>query len=355
MIRFLVASALLLASLQAHPLVILQYHHISTETPAATSTPPELFERHLAIIEESGFEVVDLETVATWLRTGETLPDKTVLITFDDSYPSIYEAAFPLLEQRGWPFVIFANTEPVDAARPGFLSWAQLREMAGHGAAIANHTHRHLHLVRRPGDTPAPAWRERVKREIQHAEARIEANTGHSHRVLAFPYGEFDGALLDLLEELGFLGMSQSSGAVARGEAPALPRFPMGGRYGEPGDFTLKLQALPLPVDELVVKDESGGRLPDSLLPASVTRPVIELRLADAALKPGLQCYATGQTAAVDKTVRGEWLRFQTDLPLPAGRSRYNCTARDAQTGRYHWYSVPFLRPGKDGSWPPEP
>jgi peptidoglycan/xylan/chitin deacetylase (PgdA/CDA1 family) len=351
----LAACALLSMVMQAQALVILQYHHISDSTPTATSTSPALFARHLDIIAQAGFTVVDLASVARLLRTDTALPDRTVLITFDDSYPSIYATAFPLLKARAWPFVIFANTEPVDSARPGFLSWAELEEMATNGAAIANHTHRHLHLVRRPEGTAAAPWREQVEREIRHAEARIHAQVGQMHRVLAFPYGEYDRDLLALLEDLDYLGMSQNSGAARRGQGLALPRFPLGGRYGEAEDFRLKLHALPLPVEELEILDEQERRLTDNLLPAGVSRPLVELRLADPTLATALQCYASGQTEAIEKTAHADRLRFQTGTPLPAGRSRYNCTARDAASGRYHWYSIPFLRRRDDGAWPREP
>lgn len=355
LIKLSAACLLCLLALPVQALVILQYHHIDDSTPAATSTSPVRFEEHLEIIADSGFRVMDLVSVAELLRQNQALPDKAVLITFDDSYSSIYETAFPLLKERGWPFVIFANTEPVDAGRPGFMTWPQLREMGDAGAAVANHSVHHPHLVRRPENIPADTWRARVQGEIRIAEARIYANTGQRHKVLAFPYGEYDAELLSLLEELGYLGMSQSSGAVARGEGLALPRFPLGGRYGEPGDFSLKLHALPLPLSRMQLLDGDGERLGDGLLPGSVTRPVLELKLQEAKLNDRLQCYATGQTKAVEKTPRGESLRFQTSTPLPAGRSRYNCTARHDETGRYHWLSVPFLRPNADGSWPPEP
>jgi peptidoglycan/xylan/chitin deacetylase (PgdA/CDA1 family) len=343
-------------SAPASALVILQYHHISADTPTVTSTSPALFREHLKIIEESGFEVVDLETVVKVMeRRRGAPPENAVLITFDDSYSSIYTTAYPLLKERGWPFVVFANTEPVDRARPGFMTWNQLKEMADNGAAIANHSVNHPHFVRRPADTDMQSWRAQAQREIQSAQARIKTNIGQDYKVLAFPYGEYDAALLDLLEALDFLGMSQVSGAVRPGDGLAMPRFPMGGRYGEPGDFRLKLKALPLPVDEVQLRDEDGRKLDDGLLPKSVTRPILEIRLNDASLNAGLQCYASGQVEPISRREEGKVLVFQADKALPAGRSRYNCTMRNAESGRYHWFSVAFLRPFADGSWPPEP
>lgn len=355
MSRALWLWTLLLCAARAESLVILQYHHVSDDTPPITSTSPALFNRHLEMIDESGFSVIDLAALTTLIRSGAPLPDKSVLITFDDSYRSIYTTAFPLLKARGWPFVIFANTEPVDAGRAGFLSWSELREMGEAGAAIANHTVGHPHLARRPDTRTAEDWQARIRAEITDAEASIRRHTGQSHRVLAFPYGEYEHNLQTLLEEMGYLGMSQSSGAATSGQALALPRFPMGGRYGQPADFALKLRALPMPTQAIRVLDDSGDLLTPPLLPATITQPVLELQLRDRALNASVQCYASGQDSALEKSVPGDWLRFQTTQPLPAGRSRYNCTARQAESGRYHWLSIPFLRPTPEGSWPPEP
>jgi hypothetical protein len=235
------------------------------------------------------------------------------------------------------------------------MTWAQLKEMADNGAAIANHSVRHPHFVRRPPDVDYGDWRSQARREIEQAEARILSNTGQRHKVLAFPYGEFDDSLLALLDDLGYLGMSQASGAVRRGEGLAMPRFPMGGSYGSPGDFALKLRALPMPIADFRLQAGDGGQLTPGLIAADVARPVLEIELENPGLHAGLQCYASGQTAAVSKIDSGKAIKFQADKPLPAGRSRYNCTLRDSASGRFYWFSVPFLRPHADGSFPPEP
>jgi len=345
--------AALLVAAPARALVILQYHHISDSTPPSTSTSPALFRQHLNLIAESGFDVVSLETVTERLRNDQPLPDKAVLITFDDSYASIHDTAFPLLKARGWPFVVFANTGPVGSGGD-FLSWEDYREMAAHGAAIANHSVRHTHFARRPGDVSERQWRQRMREELLDAERAIEREVGQSHRVLAFPYGEYDATVLAVMQELGFLGMSQASGAVRSEDALAMPRFPMGGRFGRVDNFMLKLRALPLPLASTTLATESGEVLVDGVLPRGGERPLLRLVLPSNALAQALQCYASGQLEPISREIAGNTVTVQADRPLPAGRSRYNCTARDPDSGRYHWYSRPFLRPNDKGHYPPE-
>ena len=339
----------------AQGLVILQYHHISEQTPAATSISPARFESHLELIASSGYQVLDLETVAALVRDGEAFPDKAVLITFDDSYDSIYTEARPRLQARGWPFVVFANTEPVDLGLAGFLSWQQLAELIAAGAAIANHGVTHPHMIRHePGETQA-AWRQRMRDEILGAEQRIEAKLGQSHRVFAYPYGEFNGELEALLRELDFIAMGQHSGGASAFDPQALPRFPFGGDYGGDEDFALKLRALPMPITRLQLKRETGERLVDGILPLEVKRPILELELADSRLLERMQCYVSLQGRAEKHLLGQQRLEFQAPAPLKVGRSRYNCTSPGAEPGRFHWISVPFIRRHPDGSWAEEP
>jgi len=339
----------------AQALVILQYHHISDDTPAATSISPRRFREHLEAIEDSGYRVVDLDTVAARIRAGEALPDKAVLITFDDSYISIFDTAFPMLRKRHWPFVVFANTEPVDLGLAGFLSWDQLRELAAGGAAIANHSVSHPHMARRQSNETDAAWRERMRAEITGAERRIREELGQNHRVFAYPYGEFSADLQALLAELDYIAMAQHSGGASSEQALAMPRFPFGGIYGEPADFFVKLRARPMPLKAVTLTSESGVELKDGLLPLEVSRPVVTLQLNDSQPMDTLQCYVSGQGEAPREQLDSTTVRFQAAQPVRLGRSRYNCTAKSRQAARFYWFSVPFLRRAADGSWPAEP
>ena len=117
-ILFLWAQILLMHHVEAA--VILQYHHVSTAAPKATRVSPKLFAQHLAHIKEQGYHVVPLYKLTQSLENNLPLPDKTLAITFDDGYLSIYSEAFPLLKEYGYPFTIFLNTQPVEQNLPQF-------------------------------------------------------------------------------------------------------------------------------------------------------------------------------------------------------------------------------------------
>jgi peptidoglycan/xylan/chitin deacetylase (PgdA/CDA1 family) len=331
--RLLFAATLLLPCLlplDSEAAVVLQYHHVSDDTPASTSVSPARFEWHLEYIADQGFRVVPLQTLVDALSAGETFPDRVVAITFDDGYLSIHETAFPLLKRRGWPFTVFVNSEPHDRGQAGFMSWEQLRELARSGGTIANHTASHPHLLdRRDGQNEAD-WREWVESELSGAARRIEQEIGIASRLFAYPYGEFDEALLEIVAGLGYTGFGQQSGPLASHSDPrALPRFPMGGIYGDTEDFAVKVNSLPMPLVE--TETVAGG-----------IRPVWRLRPAPPLQASDLSCFASGQ-GRIPVTIDGEWALVQAPRTLPVGRSRYNCTAPSGDRERFYWESRAWI------------
>ncbi len=332
--------------------VILLYHHVDTGTPSITSISPKLFTRHLDILAEKGFVVLELEKLVNEslhpAKADRTGSSKQVAITFDDAYISIYTNAFPILKARNLPFTIFVATDFVSDTNPAYLSWAQLREMSEAGATIANHTRSHTHLLRhKPGESEA-ARQARVVGEITSARDELTWH-GFESRLFAFPYGEYDLHALQTVRDLGFTGFGQQSGAVGEYSDPALlPRFPLAGSYASEDTFSEKILSLGMPaivnqVDPLVI----NNLRPDLILnfPASTNTSAARLT-----------CYAPGGIAEMividEQTVR---IRARTNLPV--GRSRYNCTLPNSSGDglRFHWYSQLWIRKQINGDWYPEP
>ena len=127
--------------------LILQYHHVSESTPQSTSISPVLFKDHLELIKSMGFSVLPLPTILKKIKKGLIFEQRTLAITFDDGYLSIYENAYPLLKSYNFPFTIFVSPKAIDSKFGNSLSWEMLREMKANGATIANHSFAHDHLL----------------------------------------------------------------------------------------------------------------------------------------------------------------------------------------------------------------
>ena len=271
--------------------VILLYHRFGEDRYPATSVRIAQFEAHLSYLAENNYQVWPLDRVVEHLNQGRAIPDKTVAITIDDAYRSVYEQAYPRLKARDWPFTVFVSTEPVDQSLKGFMSWEQMREMARGGASFGNHgvTHRHL-LERLPQETES-AWRERMHWELETAQQRLRSELQVSTKWFAYPFGEFDQALAELITRAGYIGFGQQSGPVGMyADRLALPRFPMSERYADLPEFQQKIQTLEMPLTAARPWEplrEGPGRPRLELVFAKPLRRALEVR-----------CYVTGQGLA---------------------------------------------------------
>lgn len=335
--RILVFLFLMIFTMPGEAAVVLMYHRFGEDAFPSTNIRMDQFEAQLQFLEDGGFQIWPLPKLVSALQSDEAIPDKTVVITIDDAYRSVYEKAFPLLKKRAWPFTVFVSTDAVDNELAGFMSWDQLRELHSNGATLANHTARHDYLIRKKAGEGERDWLQRIRDDVNKAQMRLQKEIGpqvnESPRLFAWPYGEYSAAVADLLQEMNYVALGQQSGAIDKhSDLRALPRYPVNERYGDTSDFAVKARSLALPVldvepwDPLVAED----------LP-----PVMKVRLAESdANLDQLACYFGGERLEpvwLDKDKRV--FEVQATGKLPAGRSRYNCTAPHRAENRYYWFS----------------
>ena len=323
--------------------VVLIYHHVGSETPASTSLPTALFEEHLDYLAENGYRVLPLVALTDSLKYGGVIPDRAVALTFDDGYTSVFTEAFPRLRERGWPFTVFVCPDAVDHSRGPVMTWSQLREMAAAGATVANHGMFHQHLQRRGEGESDQDWSRRIRGELLAAQQRISEEMGSAPGIFAFPFGEYDQSLRELIGELGWAAFGQQSGPMGESsDFTLLPRFPMAGPFAGMDSFGEKVASLPLPVAAVVPVEPGITILQEGPGPRPVLR--VTLRPGDY-LRQGAAVYAGGQGAAdlewIDEQVG--ILEVQARQPLSPGRNRYNITAPATDGLRYYWYSHTWI------------
>ncbi|GGW91012.1 polysaccharide deacetylase family protein [Alteromonas halophila] len=331
---------------KAEPLsnaVILIYHHVAKDTPASTSVTPDTFKKHMAFLDEN-YNVLSLKEVMPSLKAGEALPDRTVVITFDDGFANILENAHPVLREYGFPYTVFINPGEI-GSNPSQLTWQQVQKMQEEGAIFANHTLNHMHMLEKSAEERDDAWLVRVWDNVAQAEEKLKEKTGESLKYLAYPFGEFNQALADKVTQEGYTGFAQHSGAVGpHSNFAALPRFPAAGIYADLDKLKIKLDSLAMPLDENSgLPPQRSSREIETPLTLNITSD--DVRLSQAA------CYYQGSALPVE--VSGMTLTAELDMTLPVGRSRINCTAPSkAHSGRYYWYSQPFFIADKNGRYP---
>lgn len=200
-------------------LPVLAYHHVDAGIEGMWSVPPELFRRHLDALSAFG-GAVDPGAALAAFEQGGPAPEG-VLITFDDAYRPLLDAAVPALEERGMRALVFAITGHVGSwdswntdalRRTEHLSWAELRALRNRGYSVGSHSRSHHALVKFD--------RDRIKAELHGSaddlEAGLEAMAGERHAssgasapplgagggnrlaTVAYPYGSYDDGVVEV-------------------------------------------------------------------------------------------------------------------------------------------------------------
>ena len=245
-------------------LLVLSYHDIRDDVaakgdPDAYAVSTANFAQHLDWLQANGYRPVSVQAVLDARAGRRALPERAVLLTFDDGLRSAYTRAFPLLRAYGFPALVAPVTRwlelpagevvpygPRDFTAEDFLTWAQLREMHDSGLVeIASHSHDlHRGVPGNPAGSQTPAavtriwsaqggyegdaaWRARIDADLAASSALIERHTGRAPRVIVWPYAAYNRAANDIAHARGMIlsfdleGRSQEADLGQQGQTEA--------------------------------------------------------------------------------------------------------------------------------------
>jgi len=182
--------------------VILMYHSIGDNTVYFT-VKTEAFSEQMDYLAKNGYNVVTLNSLVEALKT-ESMPPKTVVLTFDDGYRDNFSNAYPILKKHGFPATIFLVTGYLGQQIPNSsgqalsaLSWEEIREMAA-GGLIDFQPHTVQHKKDYLSDE------QNLKTEIADSKRGLEEKLLKTCRLFAYPSGKYNDAAIKILKDLGF-------------------------------------------------------------------------------------------------------------------------------------------------------
>jgi len=237
-------AAILLFALLAHApfayskdghFLVLNYHDIIDEEDVV---PPfdrmevnkHFLEDQFVWLKKNGYTVVSVQAVLDSAAGKSTLPEKAVLLTFDDGYLSFYTKVFPLLKKYHYPASValvgkwMVEDASANDSGKSLMNWEQVREVAESGLVeIASHTYSfHNGIIGNPqGNTQAATvtrlyddpmmiyendeqYRTRIRTEMFKSAAFIFQHAGIRPRVMVWPYGEYNQISISAAKEAGF-------------------------------------------------------------------------------------------------------------------------------------------------------
>jgi peptidoglycan/xylan/chitin deacetylase (PgdA/CDA1 family) len=199
-------------------LPILMYHDVKWEHTGKDVITPEELRSDLLWLREEGYTAVTMQEVVSFVLEGSPLPEKPIVLSFDDGLSSALSTVLPLLREAETPMVLSViglSADEVSTFPEGkayaHAGWDQLRELADSGLTeLQNHSY-DLHrtdrgamgVLRRPGEGKE-AYEERLSGDALLLQERVFQETGCLPNTFTYPYGAYDALSEGVLRELGF-------------------------------------------------------------------------------------------------------------------------------------------------------
>ena len=327
-IILLITSVLFVSKLFANEnsVAVFVYHRFGENNYPSTNTKMSQFKKHLEELTKNNYNVVSTEEIVAALINNKDLPEKTVALTIDDAFFSIYKKAWPLLKEKKLPFTIFVSTGPLKSNSKNYMNWEQIKEMDSHGVTIGHHTKNHLHLVTKE--------KEKIISEIEEANNDFLKNLGYVPDIFAYPYGEYSSEIKQITKNYFKAAFGQQSGGIYNGiDIFELPRYSLNEQYGDLKRFRFAANSYGLKIKNI---------LPENKVITDANPPLLGFTLLDD-LKGSLKCYPSHNIKADLIKLGNKRIEVRFNKAFPKGRTRVNCTIND--NTKWRWSGFQFLNP----------
>jgi peptidoglycan/xylan/chitin deacetylase (PgdA/CDA1 family) len=191
---------------------ILTYHRFAEDCNSPLCMPTKTFELQMRYLKENGYHVITAQELLSFLEYRQGLPQKSVLITMDDGYRSVYDIAYPILNKYEFSATLFIYTSFVGVSKMA-ITWNQLKEMQAQGFTIGSHTIYHSDLTKPKDGETEQEYILRVKEELHGSKKIVDKKLGQDTYFLAYPFGYYDQQSIQMAREAGYkMAMSVKRG-----------------------------------------------------------------------------------------------------------------------------------------------
>lgn len=202
-------------------LPIIMYHQISKDSSYTGRyvLPAAQFEKDMALIRQKGYTAITMTQLIAYAYNGAPLPEKPIIITFDDGYESFIPYVLPVLEKYDLCAVIsiigaiaqlYTDTED-HTLRYSHLSWEAIRTLSQNPRVeIQNHTYDMHHLDKgrkgcriKPGEDPE-LYKKLLREDLTKVQEEVYRHTGQRPNTFTYPFGAICAQALEVVKDMGF-------------------------------------------------------------------------------------------------------------------------------------------------------
>lgn len=236
---------------------VLNYHQVEPKDGNPLTLWPEQFEAQMEYLAAEGYTTITIDEMMDALENGTSLPEKSVIITFDDGYADNYEYAYPILKKYGFKATIFLIYDFTNTY-PNYLTWDQVAEMKTSGLIhFESHTMTHANLAELTSV-------DELRHEIADSHDLLSEKLGYDMHYIAYPGGRVNEEIERITSAAGYRGgftvhYGLSTPAEGRYQMDRIPIF--GANMHTLTRFKLRLAFAPLiaPLEDLRLDFRTWG------------------------------------------------------------------------------------------------
>lgn len=174
---------------------VLNYHQINDRDKNSLTVNVEQFGCQMKYLHDNGYNTITPTQLADYLEGKASLPEKPVLITFDDGYRDNYKNAYPILKEYGMTGTIFLISDYVNTY-PNYVTWDEVLEMQENGIVMQSHTLNHEELTKIPED--------QLETYLNDSKLALEWYTKQPIEFIAYPCGSYSDAVIENAKKSGY-------------------------------------------------------------------------------------------------------------------------------------------------------
>lgn len=174
---------------------IINYHHIAKVSPQNSYyVSPEIFDSQMKWLKDNHYTVISLDDLVAAAKEEQGLPQKPVVITFDDGLQDQFKKGYPILKKYGYTATFFVK---LNNTNKGGLSWQDLKQLQSQGNIIGSHSLNH--------DNMSHMSTEQLQKELIESKRILEDNLGKEIKYFSYPGGEFSQNTIDEVKKAGYV------------------------------------------------------------------------------------------------------------------------------------------------------
>ena len=199
LILSLILAAMIFLLPEPEGFPILEYHQVTDEPLDPDfemyNVPPAEFAAQLDYLQAEGYTTITLKDFMYAVKGYRTLPEKPIVLTFDDGYADNYSTMLPILEAHNMTAVVFVIIN--ELGQKNYLKFDELKDMQRRGLEIGSHTSDHLPLTELD--------KTEQRRQLRESKIYLEWSGLEPICSLSYPNGAFDSEIEQLLREENYL------------------------------------------------------------------------------------------------------------------------------------------------------